>query len=372
MDRRQADARATQWLLEVDRALLALRRCDTENPSAQDVPAEAGPRNKRSGTTRYSAPAGESVTGMRAGPDERATGTAASASTLAMVAHPDERSEQSAAAFEHKGQPAVSNPARRYAQSKQPSSRADSEAASLVPLTANPMSTSATRATAGGDLASIRGNASAEPIRSNRATIDGHGARLAHGMPMSTTRGAAKDVAAASTTSANRLGGHAHAPVASRFRVSAAPVAAAGELSYVASKAVSATTPALRSALMNAAGEAEQTEQADEHQAAHSADAPRGEPFDSKHVHVDVDEHGVHAYLRDASLDTDDLLAVAEAVYTQGMLGDAPLASVTINGAVMPRPLHRVLRAGSHDAYDDGLDDQESRFILQKKGRIVP
>jgi hypothetical protein len=379
MDRRQADARASQWLLEVDRALLALRRGDTDAPVAQDVPAEAGPRNSRSGTTRYSAPADQPAAAMTAVPNGRGTDTSVGEVAVAAVAHPEGRIDRDAPTIERTVKPASDDAALRHEEPKRSGSPTDGDAASLVPLAATPALAAATPTLAAASQVPVRtesapaaGSAPATPTTSDRVTMGRHGTTATSGMTLLAANRAAKDGVGAGITGAIGLVGRTRGTVAGHLRVSAAPVTAGSKLSYVAGKAVVGTTAAIRPAFASADDAMEETEQEDERPVAHGADPPSGEPFESKHVHVDVDDGGVHAYLRDASLDTEDLLALAEAVYSQGMFGDAPLASVTINGAVIQRPLHRVARAGSPDAYEDALDDQALHPILNEKGRIAP
>ena len=94
-----------------------------------------------------------------------------------------------------------------------------------------------------------------------------------------------------------------------------------------------------------------------------------GDPYIARHLHMQMDEDGVHAFLRDAALDPEDVLAVAGALYAQAALPQRPLASLMVNGAVVPRPLQRTLR-GDVPLHFSGSD--AAPFTLYGKGAIEP
>jgi hypothetical protein len=113
--------------------------------------------------------------------------------------------------------------------------------------------------------------------------------------------------------------------------LSAAP-AAGWQLAFAAGMAPSTGTPA------DAAGG----------QDVHAADArapslvPEGEEYARSLLHVLPAEDGVHAWLRDASLSSEQVQRVASAMAGELALAGTPLAALTVNG-------RRILSSGAAD-----------------------
>jgi len=256
---------------------------------------------------------------------------------------------------------------------KQPEARKDRwmlelERAALAEQAANraPNAVSSVRAPAGAPAAAAGHHATAGATAARQdmrtAQDSGHDTRAQQGHDAQSkmarraagTHGAtgpAQHVVASAHWAGTASGDQAAAPLAAWGTASTAGGATPTPVAAQAIAAPLSATPAAGWQLAFAAGMAPSTSTAADAaggQDVHAADAPaprlvpEGEEYARSLLHVLPAEDGVHAWLRDASLSSEQVQRVASAMAGELALAGTPLAALTVNG-------RRILSSGAAD-----------------------
>jgi hypothetical protein len=380
IERRPTLGQSASWLREIARAWQSMGHGGMPGDAGREVPAEAGPHASRAGTTRYSAPAHALLPSLSGVVDEITAPSDAALPRLqpptlagtpqeSVALHADGAAAYSRQAvqdsFGERSWPAMTPkaiPSRRAAAPTSQTPATEAQGAILIK-----------HADTDRQVGAVEGNAATVGPAASASALD----RLAStsGVRATATDEASVFTSATVAESAGTTGGAPHRPMPMALSMGDNPslgfgldAIGAGRAAAISSAgmppngvAASALASLQAEPLEQLAGPVEEAAEA----TAWAVQPEAGDDYAGKHVHVCLGEDGVHAFVRDAGLEGADVLAIAQAIYEQGLFGQASLASLTVNGIPVPRSAQRGARTSARTVVDGVKAEPDAITVIQ-------